>query len=60
MDSAEDYEFDVDTMVPVERDHTIEYERKRANSPSSSENEDDNDDPPVLVSFHTMDIVWTL
>jgi len=56
MDSDDDYEFDIDTVVPVERDHTIEYERERANSLSSSENGDDYDDPPVLVPFHTMDI----
>jgi len=56
MDSDDDYEFDVDTVVPVEKDHIIEYERKRANSPSSSENGDDYDSPPVLSPIHAMDI----
>jgi len=56
MDSDDDYEFDVDTVVPVEKDHTIEYERSRANSPSSSENGDDYDSPPVPSPIHTMDI----
>jgi len=56
MDSDDVYEFNVETVVPVERNHTIEYEKERANSPTSSENGDDYDDPPVLVPFHTMDI----
>jgi len=57
MDSDDDdYEFDVDTVVPVEEEHIIEYERKRANSPSSSENGDDYDSPPVLSPIHAMDI----
>jgi len=51
MDSDDDYEFDVDTVVPVEKDHILEYERKRANSPSSSENEDDYDSPPRALSY---------
>jgi len=56
MDSEDDYELDVDTVVPVRKDHMIEYERKRANSPSSSENGDDYDNPPVLSPIHAMDI----
>jgi len=56
MDSEEDYEFDVDTVIPLERDHTIEYEKERANSPSSAENGDDYDSPPVLSPIHAMDI----
>jgi len=49
MDSDDDYEFDVDTVVPVKKDHIVEYERSRANSPSSSENGDDYDSPPLLT-----------
>jgi len=56
MDSDEDYEFDVDTVVPVERGQSLEYEKKRTNSPSSSENGDDYDSLPVLSPIHAMDI----
>jgi len=56
MDSDDDYEFNVETVVPVEKDHIKEYERKRSNSPSSSENGDNYDDPPVLSPIHALDI----
>jgi len=56
MDSEDDYEFNVETVVPGDRGHVTEYERERANSPSSSEYGDDYYDPPVLVPFYTMDI----
>jgi len=56
MNSDEDYKFDLDTVVPVKKNHRIEYERKRANSPSSSENGDDDDIPPMLSLIHAMDI----
>jgi len=56
MDSDEDYEFNVETVVPVEKDHIREYERKRANSPSSAEKGYDYDDPPALSPIHVMDI----
>jgi len=56
MDSDEDYEFDIDTEVPIERSRVIEQEGKRFNSPSSSENGDDYDSPPVLSPIHAMDI----
>jgi len=56
MDSDDDYEFNVETVVPVEKDHIREYERKRANSPSSAEKGYDYDDPPALSPIHVMDI----
>jgi len=61
MDSDDDYEFNVETMAPMEQGYAVggkeENERVRANSPSSSVNGDDYDDPPVLVPFHAMDSV---
>jgi len=57
MDSEdEDYEFDVDPVVPFEQDHTVGYEGHRATSPSSSEQGDKYDSPPMPPLFHTMDI----
>jgi len=60
MDSDDGYEFNMETVVPMEQGYTVggneENERERANSPSSTENGDDYDDPPVLSPFHTMDI----
>jgi len=56
MDSDEDYEFDLDSVAIVEKDHLIESERNRANSPSSSENGDEYNSPPMLSHIHAMDI----
>jgi len=57
MDSDDDYEFDVDTVVPVERDNTIEHERKRANSPSSSDN---GDDYMIFPPYSLLSMQWTI
>jgi len=64
MDSEdEDYEFDVDPVVPSEQDHTFRYEGHRAttSSPSpssSSEHEEDEYDNPTttLPLLQAMDI----
>jgi len=46
MDSDDDYEFNVEALVPVDKGYTLENERERPKSLSSSENGDDYDDPP--------------
>jgi len=63
MDSEdEDYEFDVDSVVPSEQDHTFRYEDHRAttSSPtpsSSSEHEDEYDLPTTIPPLiQAMDI----
>jgi len=56
MDSDKDYEFDIDSVATVKKDHLIESERNRAHSPSSSENGDDYNSPPLLSPIHAMDI----
>jgi len=55
MDSDEDYELDLDSVAIVKKDHVIESERNKANSPFSSENGDDYNSPPVSL-IHAMDI----
>jgi len=59
MDSDDDYEYDMDTMLLTEQGYAVGGEhkkRERANSPSSSESGDDYEDPPVLSPIHTMGI----
>jgi len=64
MDSEdEDYEFDVEPVVPSDHDHTIKWERHRTPtsslSPSSSSDQEDPDDiPPASTQplLQTMDI----
>jgi len=52
----DDYEFDVDPVVPADNDHTIGYESNRATSPSSSEQGDEYDNTPFPPLLHAMDI----
>jgi len=57
MDSEDgDYEFDVDPVVPSERDHTVRQEGHRPLSPSSSEQGDEYDNPFSPPLFQAMNI----